>query len=296
MRRALIAFSGAIILITPIPSLAGSCGDVDNSGSINILDITYLLRYLYKSGSEPNCGTSYAGLCGDVNNNGFINILDAAYLINHIYKGGPGPYCGGTGIVTDIDGNIYKTIKIGDQWWMAENLKVTHYRDNSPIPNVTDLHIWENLVTGAYCEYDNDPENGEIYGSLYNWYAVADIREIAPEGWHVSTASEWNVLRDYLGGSQVAGGKLKDTGTAYWCEPNEGATNESGFTGLPGGFRMSSGGYDNMCIWAMFWSSTYSDGNGVMWECLYSSEPSLGSGYYDMNGGMSVRCVEDAED
>jgi len=115
-------------------------------------------------------------------------------------------------VVVDIDGNFYAVVKIGDQWWMAENLKVIHYRNGDAIPNVT-LREWSALTTGAYCDWGNDPNNAGIYGRLYNWYTVADSRKIAPEGWHVSSDEEWQTLVDYLGGSSVAGGKMKETGT-----------------------------------------------------------------------------------
>ena len=142
--------------------------------------------------------------------------------------------------VTDIDGNVYQTVTIGTQVWMAENLKVIHYRNGDAIPNVTDSTEWSNLTTGAYCNYDNDANNATTYGRLYNWYAVNDSRNIAPTGWRVPTEDEWTILSVYLGGRTVAGGKLKETGTTHWISPNTGATNETGFTALPGGIRVSS--------------------------------------------------------
>ena len=150
--------------------------------------------------------------------------------------------------VTDIDGNTYKTVKIGNQIWMAENLKVTHYRNGDIIPNVTNNFEWAYLSTGAWCVHDNDGSYANTYGYLYNWYAVNDIRNIAPEGWHVPTDEEWKELEMYLGMSQTEaddtgyrgtneGGKLKEAGTTHWETPNTGATNETGFSALPGGCR-----------------------------------------------------------
>jgi len=147
--------------------------------------------------------------------------------------------------VTDIDGNVYKTVKIGDQWWMAENLKVRHYRNGDPIPHEINNVEWIMLTTGAYCYYDNDSSHAADYGALYNWYTVSDFRNIAPEGWHVPTDEEWKELEMALGISQEyadstewrgtnEGGKLKETGTTHWNSPNEGATNESGFTARAG--------------------------------------------------------------
>jgi len=119
-----------------------------------------------------------------------------------------------TGTVTDIDGNIYKTVKIGTQWWMAENLKVTKYRNGNLIPNVTNMTQWDNLTTGAYCTYNHDATNVTNYGRLYNWYAANDSRNIAPAGWHVPSDVELTTLITNLGGEDFAGGKMKETGTS----------------------------------------------------------------------------------
>lgn len=148
-----------------------------------------------------------------------------------------------TGTLTDIDDNVYKTVKIGDQWWLAENLKVTHYRNGEAIPNVTDGTQWSNLITGAYCAYNNDNGNISTYGLLYNWFAVDDNRNIAPAGWHVPTDEEWKQLEMYLGISPTRvndtnnrgtdeGNKLKSTNG--WHNGGNG-TNVSGFSALPGG-------------------------------------------------------------
>jgi uncharacterized protein (TIGR02145 family) len=209
-----------------------------------------------------------------------------------------------TGTVTDIDGNVYKTIKIGDQVWMAENLKVTHYRNGDPIPNVTDVGTWGDLTTGAYCNFDNNEGHVATYGRLYNWYAVDDSRNIAPEGWHVPTDADWKQLEMYLGMSQAEadgkgwrgtdeGGKLKETGTTHWASPNTGATNESGFSALPGGYRHSSGSFTSMGGRANFWSST-GISSGYAWGrtlSCYCSQVSRNN--YDKHYGCSVRCVRD---
>ena len=136
-----------------------------------------------------------------------------------------------TGTVTDADGNTYRTIKIGNQWWMAENLRTTRYRNGDPIPTVTDNFTWGHLLTGACCSYDNDSSMVFTYGRLYNWHAVSDGRGLAPLGWHVPSDADWGTLVEYLGGSAVAGGKMKEAGTAHWLSPNTGATNESAFSG-----------------------------------------------------------------
>ena len=209
------------------------------------------------------------------------------------------------GTVTDIDGNVYQTLTIGTQVWMAENLKVAHYRNGDPIPNVTANSEWLGLSTGAYCDYDNDPANVATYGRLYNWNAVADSRNIAPAGWHVPTDAEWRQLEMYLGMSQTQadttgwrgtdeGGKLKEAGTTYWHSPNTGATNESGFSALPGGYRDSGGNFYSMDFTAYFWSSTKIDSSPA-WhrELTYVSSQIVRSNYFNGQNGFSVRCVRD---
>ena len=130
------------------------------------------------------------------------------------------------GTMTDIDGNTYKTIQIGRQVWMAENLKTTRYRNGEPIPNVTADIQWTALSTGAYCWFNNDAAiNRAIHGAIYNWYTIVDSRNIAPTGWHVPTDDEWTVLITFLGGESVAGGKMKAPGLIYWNSPNTGANN-----------------------------------------------------------------------
>ncbi len=206
--------------------------------------------------------------------------------------------------VTDIDGNLYRTVKIGNQWWMAENLKVTHYRNGDAIPNVTDNTEWVCLITGAYCVYENDKSHSDVYGYLYNWYAVGDSRNIAPQGWHVPTDEEWKELEMHLGMSQSEanaygwrntdkGGKLKETGMNHWISPNTGATNESGFTSIPGGYRISYGTFDLLGCSAFFWlSSEY--GNHKAWlRTLYHYYSDV-SRFHDFKQvGYSVRLIKD---
>ena len=136
--------------------------------------------------------------------------------------------------VTDIDGNVYNTVTIGKQVWMVENLKVTHYRNGEAIPIVADHMEWSFLETAACCDYDNSPFNNEVYGKLYNFFAVNNIHNLCPTGWHVPTDKEWSELISSLGEKNKAGGKLKEETTDYWQSPNIEATNESCFTALPG--------------------------------------------------------------
>jgi uncharacterized protein (TIGR02145 family) len=201
--------------------------------------------------------------------------------------------CEKTGTVTDIDGNTYQTVKIGDQWWMAENLKVTHYRNGDEIPNVTNATVWGTLPTGAYCNYGNDANNAITYGCLYNWYAVNNSRNIAPEGWHVPSDAEWQTLVDYLGGYAVAGGKMKETGTKHWRSPNTGTTNESGFSALPGGYRGSDGAFATMGYFATFWSSTELNIYGAWSQHFYYDSSAVDHVLIEEDCGFSVRCVRD---
>jgi uncharacterized protein (TIGR02145 family) len=424
MIRALMAIANIIFLVLPAVSFAGNCGDVNNSGTINILDITYLISYVYKGGPAPDCGPETGTIvidpspdsinapwsitgpdsysAGGAGDDTLLNLAPGDYTLtwgdvwswitpadetrylslaetltfSGIYGetgtvvidpspdsinapwslSGPNSFSAGgagddtlinvavgdytitweavsdwltpagemqileagdtimfsgiyeeevSGTVTDIDGNVYQTIKIGDQWWMAENLKVTHYRNGDPIPNVTDPGEWTALSTGAYCEYDNDIDNAAVYGRLYNWYAVDDSRDIAPDGWHVPSDAEWMQLEMYLGLSQAQaeatgwrgtdeGGKLKETGTDHWYSPNTGATNESGFTALPGGYRSGAGNSEYLNWYAVFWSST--DGSGPVdpWgRYLTYDRAQVARSDFPKVFGYSVRCVRD---
>jgi len=142
-----------------------------------------------------------------------------------------------TGTVTDIDGNVYNTVKIGNQWWMVENLRVTHYQNGDSLVNETDIVAWYLWGEGVYCSYNNSSSNANTYGLLYNWYTVDDSRNIAPLGWHVPSDEEWQDIVTYLGGESLAGGKMKEASLQYWLSPNYYATNCTGFSALPGGGR-----------------------------------------------------------
>lgn len=194
--------------------------------------------------------------------------------------------------IQDIDGNEYGTIQIGDQLWLASNLKTTKYRNGDPIVNMTDFTIWQTLTTGAFIDYDNDPSNGVIYGHLYNWFAVNDSRKLAPVGWHVATDAEWEELVNYLGGANVAGGKLKETGDHHWFYPNFGATNDSGFNALPGGFSNSRGW--NINVYGYWWSSTDYNATQAWYRYMHYDEEYIGRTVNNTkNMGLSVRCIKD---
>jgi uncharacterized protein (TIGR02145 family) len=210
--------------------------------------------------------------------------------------------------ITDVDRNVYKIIKIGNQWWMAENLKVTHYRNGDSIPIVTDKIEWSTIVTGAYCNYLNNASFVTTYGHLYNWYAVKDNRGIAPEGWHVPTDEEWKELEMYLGMSQSdansinwrgtgEGGKLKEAGLVHWKSPNSGANNQTGFTALPGGGRAGyepyEGNYYYLYELASIWSSSEANNYLAWFRDISYQKSSIYRSNISKRNGFSIRCVKD---
>ena len=185
-----------------------------------------------------------------------------------------------------------ESVKIGTQIWMQRNLDVDHYRNGDSIPEVRDSAIWSKLRTGAWCYYNNDLANGKIYGKLYNWYAVNDSRGLAPKGWHVPDYEEWTELEDSLGGWKIAGGKLKEKDTLNWLKPNTGATNESGFTALPGGCRLESGKFFFIGKHGKWWSSTMKDSITVRYRNLLYDYDDFYNFWADKEFGFSVRCVK----
>jgi len=194
-------------------------------------------------------------------------------------------------------------ITIGTQIWQSTNLDVTTYSDGTPIPQVTNTEDWGALTTGAWCYYNNDSANGTTYGKLYNWYAVAGIHDndpntpnkiLAPIGWHIPNHAEWTILSDFLGGENIAGGKMKETGTTHWISPNTDATNSSGFTGLPGSDRIGGGSFSGTLGSTGFWWSSSDPSESFAWARGLESE--FGSIYiasYNKTNGFSVRCVKD---
>lgn len=193
--------------------------------------------------------------------------------------------------VEDLDGNIYKTVFIGNQEWMEGNLKTKRYSDGSPIPNVIQASDWVNLSNGAYCDYNNEQGNVGSYGRFYNAYAVSDSRNVCPSGWHVPSLAEWDILIDNLGGENVAGGKMKSKGTVEegsgeWHSPNTGATNSSGFTALPGGSRFDAGDFRDL---HSFGNWRTSDGWTIT---LQDTKANVQRFYNYQTNGTSVRCMK----
>ena len=241
----------------------------------NIYELTNNIKYYFRAYATNSIGTAYGSEYSVIL---YMNVPDAS--------------------VTDIDGNVYKTVKIGTQIWMAENLKTTLYRDGTPIPNITDATSWANLTTDAYCYFTNSTSIGGVYGGLYNYFAVVDNRGLCPVGWHVPTDNEWMILRDYLGGINVAGGKLKETGTTHWSSPNTGADNSSGFTAFAGSWRGGDGNfYYGVHTAGWWWTSTtvnstdawfYYIGDNSIQLLRSSTDP-----YFHKKAGCSVRCIKD---
>ena len=270
-------------------------GDINYDGAVDILDIVGFVNDIL----NPWISNELFHVCGDINEDDEYNILDIVMMVNMILGGTD------TGTVTDIDGNVYTTIQIGEQLWMAENLKVTHFNNGDEIPTGYSASEWDAIWDDAYAVYDDDPSNAESYGNLYNWFAVDDSRGICPENYHIPTDDEWYILLEYLGGAPsgsgenwlIAGGKMKDVGTiedgdGLWHTPNEGATNESGFTAIPAGFRLYDGQYYESGYYSIYWSSTaeyYSDAY-FMWYLLHD-DSRLYRGLFDSQTGLSIRCL-----
>lgn len=198
--------------------------------------------------------------------------------------------------IKDGDGNIYQTVTIGTQVWLKENLKTTTLNDGTEIQPITDNTEWKNAITSAYCWYDNDITNKDPFGALYNWYAV-NSGKLCPKGWHVPSESEWTELVTFLGGESVAGGKLKTTGTieggdGLWKQPNVDATNETGFSALPGGMRGSA--FTDINWGGIWWTSTEYPSNLAYYFYINNYDGTVGDSDTgtSKSSGFSVRCLK----
>jgi uncharacterized protein (TIGR02145 family) len=212
-----------------------------------------------------------------------------------------------TSTVTDFDGNVYNTITIGTQVWMKENLKTTHYANGTAIPLVNTNSTWDALTTTskAYCWYNDDMVNRATYGALYTWATAMNgeasttnnpsgIQGVCPTGWHLPSDAEWTQLTTYLGGESVAGYKLKETGTAHWKKPNPGATNETGFTALPGGGRSDNdGGFYAISFYGRWWSATEDNIGRALYRNMHYGTSDVLRNIDNKEMGFSVRCVRD---
>lgn len=195
----------------------------------------------------------------------------------------------------DIEGNLYATTTIGKQTWMAENLKVTKYNDGTPIPLVPDDKKWKVLTSPGFCWFNNNAENKELYGALYNWYTV-NTKKLCPKGWHVPTNAEWGNLITFLGDQLYAGDKLKETGSEHWKNSATIATDEFNFTALPAGIRIYTGFFSDIeGSITVFWTSTERDDDEAWNSGLYFSSSKLFNGFDFKRAGFSVRCMKDVQ-
>ena len=264
---------------TQNPTTANSStnnGNGTGSFTSNLIGLTANTTYYVRAYAINSAGTAYG------NQQSFTTTTSGSGIVSNP----------GSGVT--YNGYTYSSVVLGNgQEWMSENLRTTNYRNGDPIPTGLTDEAWFLTTSGAYAIYNNDNANDAIYGKLYNWYAVADPRHVCPSGWHEPTDGEWTTLTDYLGGAAVAGGKMKTTGTQYWLSPNTDATNESGFSGLPGGFRSSLGG-----IYGVggdgYWSSSSENGTGGAWiRGLGFTNGVVGQGSGGKQDGFSVRCLRD---
>jgi uncharacterized protein (TIGR02145 family) len=277
-------------------------------GTQQLLSVPYAL-YAGESPDEQQLSVSDIGDTLFLENGGFVIIpgISAANNGGGTTTGSSLHSCGTPnihnpdltyGTMTDQQGNVYKTIVIGTQEWMAENLNTSIYRNGDPIPTNLDDATWSSTTSGAWAYFNNDASYACPYGKLYNWYTCVDARQLCPTGWHVPTDAEWTVLTNYLGGESIAGGKMKTTGTieaatGLWYNPNAEATNSSGFSGAPGGFRFDYGAYNFIGYFGNWWSSSEDDTSYARgWYLDYS----FGFAYSyigDKQEGFSVRCLRD---
>lgn len=193
--------------------------------------------------------------------------------------------------VMDIDGNVYTIVSINGRDWIQENLRVTRYRNGDKIPTCISNIDWSNTTNGALGFYDNDSKNILIYGNLYNWFAVNDKRGLCPLGWHVPTDKEWTLLENYLGGSEIAGGKMKSID--FWNLPNAGATEHEKFKGVASGCRLYNGKYCNVGSSCYWWSSTESVDQSAWYRKLSFDDSNIVRTSFDKESGFSVRCISD---
>ena len=195
--------------------------------------------------------------------------------------------------LSDSEGNTYQTVRIGDQVWMAENLRSTRLNDGTDIPLVTDADSWKDLTGPGRCWYNNDESSYKsIYGALYNGFTIA-TGKICPAGWHVPDKQEWKNLSDFLGDSLVAGGRMKESGTEHWLSPNKGADNSSGFTALPSGIRYFEGTFATITYSACFWTATDISGDEEWYAGLYYADSAITLNHRNKKHGFSVRCLKD---
>lgn len=192
------------------------------------------------------------------------------------------------GSVSDKEGNIYKTIEIGNQTWMAEDLNSTMFSNGDPVANLVDNTEWSSSVSGAYCHI-----GGRYDGKFYNWYAISDPRNLCPTGWHIPDNTDWNTLFEFVGTSGTAAPKLKEVGIYNWNEWKNVNTNETGFSALPTGGRYNNGSYNGVGMGVAYWSKTEASSNeSYTWKLVVNSTV-FENQKRPKDYGFSVRCVKD---
>ncbi len=284
------AISGGIITDdggAPIIS-RGVCWNTSNNSTIND----------NKTTDGSGTGTFFSSMTGLKDNTTYYvkayatNSVGTAYGSELVFKTLHSPVFGSQ--ITDIEGNVYKTVIIGTQTWMAENLRTTKFNDNTPILLLTNDADWEGVLWGSvYCWQNNDIANKTLYGALYNWSSV-NTGILCPSGWHVPTDAEWTTLSDYLGGEKVVAGKLKEVGSTHWVSPNSDETDEYGFKALPGGMREFTGLFSFTKSDTYWWSTTEAYGLYAWFREIWNNN-GHSDFYHDFvkkQYGFSVRCVK----
>jgi len=262
---------------TSYPDVQSVSGSSDVSISVDINSLTESTIYHFRVKAENSLGITYSD--------------------DHTFTTPP--------TLTDVDGNYYNSVIIGSQTWMTENLKTTKFPDGSSIPYINNNSAWNSLIADpsnkAFSWYNNDPNNKDVYGALYTWGAAMNghltsninpsgVQGVCPTGWHLPSLSEWDQLSTYINGE---GGKLKETGTSHWFSPNEGATNETGFNGLPAGQRFIDGASVSLGDLGFFWSATEFSPSWGWYRSLRSSNNFLDRTSYYKTLGQAVRCIKD---
>ena len=292
-------------LITPVSASCDAIVKSDRSSGVTEIGVCWSMLQSATVSDYKAFQNSFSGnlnfttdLCGLKSNTTYFVRAYATSSSGTVYGNElsfttPVDHSGEQGIVTDIEGNVYKTIGIGSQIWTAENIRTTRLNDSSDITNGQCFRCWSSLLSPGYCCYDNDELNRNIYGNLYNWYTVNTMK-LCPSGWHVPSDYEWTILQTYLGGSLVAGEKMKVSENTKADNSNTG--NESGFTALPGGYRGDYGVYINGGETSIFWTSNSAPENKAIYRAISTNSSEVIWGTNPVRWGASVRCVRNQAD
>jgi uncharacterized protein (TIGR02145 family) len=296
--------NGALLTVSAAPVapliVSATVGDSSVTLTWNSVNGATSYNLYYAKGTTVPTGTEtkVTGVISPKQITGLINGTQYAFAVTAVNAAGESVLSvvmTATPNIVDIDGNVYHAVTIGAQVWMVENLKTTRYTDGTPISFAKDDASWGAFSTAnasGYCWYSHDSAKyGSTYGALYNWYAV-NTGKLAPTGWHVPTAAEWNTLTTFIGGTAGAGGILKETGTTHWTGPNAGATNMFGFTALPGGGCYYYGVSISLGQLAEFWSSTATDAASADYQNLFYNQALTLLTPVAKGSGMSVRCIK----